>query len=67
MTREEALKGVQDYIAVSYTHLRAHETDSYLVCRLLLEKKKKKKQTSFNFVVSRLTTNTNDEQYTSLY
>ena len=22
------------------THLRAHETDSYLVCRLLLEKKK---------------------------
>src|SRR5680860_1672181 len=29
-------------IAVSYTHLRAHETDSYLVCRLLLEKKKKK-------------------------
>src|SRR5665647_802941 len=26
-------------IAVSYTHLRAHETDSYLVCRLLLEKK----------------------------
>src|SRR5664279_644457 len=27
---------------VSYTHLRAHETDSYLVCRLLLEKKKKK-------------------------
>src|SRR5665647_3895132 len=26
--------------AVSYTHLRAHETDSYLVCRLLLEKQK---------------------------
>src|SRR5680860_1723870 len=26
-------------IPVSYTHLRAHETDSYLVCRLLLEKK----------------------------
>ena len=26
---------------VSYTHLRAHETDSYIVCRLLLEKKKK--------------------------
>src|SRR5665647_318276 len=25
--------------SVSYTHLRAHETDSYLVCRLLLEKK----------------------------
>ena len=32
---------------VSYTHLRAHETDSYLVCRLLLEKKKKiQKQTT---------------------
>ena len=28
------------YYPVSYTHLRAHETDSYLVCRLLLEKKK---------------------------
>ena len=26
--------------AVSYTHLRAHETDSYLVCRLLLEKRR---------------------------
>src|SRR5665647_3111008 len=30
----------EPYKAVSYTHLRAHETDSYLVCRLLLEKKK---------------------------
>ena len=28
-------------MTVSYTHLRAHETDSYLVCRLLLEKKNK--------------------------
>src|SRR5450756_2989554 len=27
--------------AVSYTHLRAHETRHELVCRLLLEKKKK--------------------------
>ena len=25
-------------VSVSYTHLRAHETDSYLVCRLMLEK-----------------------------
>ena len=31
---------------VSYTHLRAHETDSYLVCRLLLEKKKNAEQTA---------------------
>src|SRR5680860_482106 len=37
--REWRIEGSQD--AVSYTHLRAHETDSYLVCRLLLEKKKK--------------------------
>ena len=28
------------YDAVSYTHLRAHETGRNLVCRLLLEKKK---------------------------
>src|SRR5674476_1595907 len=28
--------------AVSYTHLRAHETGRNLVCRLLLEKKKQK-------------------------
>src|SRR5678815_3852201 len=27
--------------AVSYTHLRAHETPEHLVCRLLLEKKKR--------------------------
>ena len=30
--------------AVSYTHLRAHETVLDLVCRLLLEKKKHKNQ-----------------------
>ena len=36
--RNEAMSSKK--IAVSYTHLRAHETDSYLVCRLLLEKKK---------------------------
>ena len=29
---------MKDLVPVSYTHLRAHETDSYLVCRLLLEK-----------------------------
>src|SRR5665647_3024150 len=33
-------KDIDGIVAVSYTHLRAHETDSYLVCRLLLEKKK---------------------------
>ena len=31
---------IDDSIAVSYTHLRAHETVLDLVCRLLLEKKK---------------------------
>ena len=35
-----ALKGDPDP-AVSYTHLRAHETVLDLVCRLLLEKKTK--------------------------
>ena len=30
----------QGFITVSYTHLRAHETEADLVCRLLLEKKK---------------------------
>ena len=30
-----------DHGAVSYTHLRAHETVLDIVCRLLLEKKKK--------------------------
>ena len=30
---------VSDLTAVSYTHLRAHETKAKLVCRLLLEKK----------------------------
>ena len=37
---EQVYKGLG---AVSYTHLRAHETGRNLVCRLLLEKKKKKK------------------------
>ena len=33
---------VSGVLAVSYTHLRAHETRHDLVCRLLLEKKKKR-------------------------
>ena len=33
--------GIYTCNAVSYTHLRAHETVLDLVCRLLLEKKKK--------------------------
>ena len=42
---EQGCQELEAYIApVSYTHLRAHETDSYLVCRLLLEKKKQDKR-----------------------
>ena len=41
-TSEELIPKLKEFNLnpVSYTHLRAHETDSYLVCRLLLEKKK---------------------------
>ena len=43
---ESALAQGRNYLimdgAVSYTHLRAHETVLDLVCRLLLEKKNKK-------------------------
>eukprot|EP00658_Telonema_sp_P-2_P001731 TRINITY_DN10654_c0_g1_i1.p1 TRINITY_DN10654_c0_g1~~TRINITY_DN10654_c0_g1_i1.p1 ORF type:complete len:281 (+),score=79.34 TRINITY_DN10654_c0_g1_i1:478-1320(+) len=39
---------VVDPQAVSYTHLRAHETPEHLVCRLLLEKKKKKNKKKDN-------------------
>ena len=38
------ISGLVTGLAVSYTHLRAHETGRNLVCRLLLEKKKKKKR-----------------------
>src|SRR5665648_1121717 len=49
-------------IAVSYTHLRAHETRHDLVCRLLLEKKKKK-QTN-DALVSQTTTAKIKQPYT---
>src|SRR5680860_232444 len=39
--KRQDLRLAEGRVPVSYTHLRAHETDSYLVCRLLLEKKKK--------------------------
>ena len=43
LARELTLKQVKEIAdAVSYTHLRAHETVLDLVCRLLLEKKNKK-------------------------
>ena len=35
-----AKKPADGFSAVSYTHLRAHETPEHLVCRLLLEKNK---------------------------
>ena len=37
----KALSSFGGIETVSYTHLRAHETEADLVCRLLLEKKKK--------------------------
>ena len=41
--RHESYFDKPDVLSLSLiTHLRAHETDSYLVCRLLLEKKKNK-------------------------
>ena len=49
VVKKKAKYTSKDMAPVSYTHLRAHETDSYLVCRLLLEKKKKnKKKTIIN-------------------
>ena len=47
---ERALPWVS-VMAVSYTHLRAHETGRNLVCRLLLEKKKKKKNAKFSHYI----------------
>ena len=38
------VRALQEKGAVSYTHLRAHETVLDLVCRLLLEKKTKTKE-----------------------
>ena len=47
MKKLPTVKSLQaEYAAVSYTHLRAHETGRNLVCRLLLEKKKKKEKKS---------------------
>ena len=43
LTIQEMVNGTytkKKILAVSYTHLRAHETVLDLVCRLLLEKKK---------------------------
>ena len=51
---EEGRRSCADDVAteaVSYTHLRAHETVLDLVCRLLLEKKKKSKiKTTINSI-----------------
>ena len=47
-----------EVLAVSYTHLRAHETVLDLVCRLLLEKKGYLKEISINSNKSYFDTNT---------
>ena len=47
-TKATITAGCLAVAAVSYTHLRAHETVLDLVCRLLLEKKKKQKMNQQN-------------------
>ena len=47
VTRETLSTYKSNLKAVSYTHLRAHETRHDLVCRLLLEKKKTKTHKTF--------------------
>ena len=44
-----------EFMAVSYTHLRAHETVLDLVCRLLLEKKKTKEYLAVSLAQRELT------------
>ena len=51
-------------VAVSYTHLRAHETVLDLVCRLLLEKKKKLKSHIEYTILSVIVTPDNSIYYT---
>ena len=48
---KRVLENILRQEAVSYTHLRAHETRHDLVCRLLLEKKKKKKSKQLDLTV----------------
>ena len=52
--------------AVSYTHLRAHETVLDLVCRLLLENKKHDSTTCTNTRIANRIINTTSTRY-SLY
>ena len=47
--------------AVSYTHLRAHETVLDLVCRLLLEQKKKHHSNELYYLLTR-TSSTSDNR-----
>ena len=56
------LAGLIGVIAVSYTHLRAHETVLDLVCRLLLEKKNIQ-QERHTHVIDRLHTDTRTSAY----
>ena len=50
--KEITVKNPQERVeAVSYTHLRAHETVLDLVCRLLLEKKKHNKYNNYSYML----------------
>ena len=48
---------VHEVTAVSYTHLRAHETVLDLVCRLLLEKKQKEQKKKNKYDTKKKTKN----------
>ena len=58
MTGEITLRGkilaIGGFTAVSYTHLRAHETVLELVCRLLLEKKHSTSSNTSHLLISLL-------------
>eukprot|EP00657_Telonema_sp_P-1_P001953 TRINITY_DN14747_c0_g1_i1.p1 TRINITY_DN14747_c0_g1~~TRINITY_DN14747_c0_g1_i1.p1 ORF type:complete len:149 (-),score=75.35 TRINITY_DN14747_c0_g1_i1:49-495(-) len=55
LTESTAINGLKRKLpeAVSYTHLRAHETVLDLVCRLLLEKKNKNKKKKNDIIVEK--------------
>ena len=63
----KAMLGLETYVPVSYTHLRAHETVLDLVCRLLLEKKRKtrKKKKTVKCDETRNTTHGEDRSHDS--
>ena len=63
LTAQGVVSALSDgYTAVSYTHLRAHETVLDLVCRLLLEKKKKNTNNNTILHIQQIEKKTIDKQ-----